>query len=526
MTRLMAVLATTTVALLAVGCSSGSPTSSTSGTSAHATIPVLRVGIPETISNLDVTNSNGSFNNEVTSLSLEQVMQLGPDGRPRPWLAERVTQTSPVTYVYYLRHGVTFWDGSELTAADVAFSWNYERRPQAATASFFSSVKNITAAGKYIVVVTLAHPDASWQYTLANSASEVFEEKFYLAHKNTYGEPGTLVMGSGPWKIDSFDPTSGAELSANPHWWGGKVRIQHISFKFFSSETSEALAFRAGELDLAPQVENAHSFATTSGARLVSVPSCQTGFFSMNTQVAPWNDIHVRRAVAYVLNRADIIPATGFPATPSTTLIAPSELKTLGSQAQVASALSSLTSYPYSLAKARTEMAESAYPKGFATTLVTFNYGGFINVNEVIAAELQKIGIRAQIKNIGQNAWFAVATGPDAKRPTLYTTTGDCTPDPSTYDVFLGSNNLQPGQFNVADYAPGAVDKLIASGLATNNPAKRLVIYTKLLQQLATDVPYVPLYVQDVTYASNKFAWPSFDGAWQDRVWALELRLR
>jgi peptide/nickel transport system substrate-binding protein len=62
--------------------------------------------------------------------------------------------------------------------------------------------------------------------------------KFFEAHKSTFGNPGTLIMGTGPWELDSFDPTSGAELAANPSWWGGKVPIQHISVKIFSNETS------------------------------------------------------------------------------------------------------------------------------------------------------------------------------------------------------------------------------------------------------------------------------------------------
>ena len=75
--------------------------------------------------------------------------------------------------------------------------------------------------------------------------AEIFEAKFAEDHKGTFGKPGTLVMGTGPWIVDSLDPTTGAEFSANPHWWGGKVPIQHISYKIFATETSLASAMRA-----------------------------------------------------------------------------------------------------------------------------------------------------------------------------------------------------------------------------------------------------------------------------------------
>ena len=58
-------------------------------------------------------------------------------------------------------------------------------------------------------------------------------------------------MATGPYKIESFDPTTGLELSANPNYWGGKVTVKHISVKFFATDTSMALAFRAGEIDVA-----------------------------------------------------------------------------------------------------------------------------------------------------------------------------------------------------------------------------------------------------------------------------------
>ena len=114
----------------------------------------------------------------------------------------------------------------------------------------------------------MTHPDASWQWTPAYNG-EIFETKFAEDHKGTFGKPGVLVMGTGPWIVDSLDPTTGAEFSANPHWWGGKVPIQHISYKIFATETTLALAIRAGEVDLDPLIVDPKSFEATSGAKIV-----------------------------------------------------------------------------------------------------------------------------------------------------------------------------------------------------------------------------------------------------------------
>jgi peptide/nickel transport system substrate-binding protein len=506
-----AALAAATAAVLASSLAACSGTASVPSSGASsATIPLLRVGLPFSEFSLDETKDINA--NWIDGLGLETLVKFGPQGQVEPDLATSWVQTSTVTYVYHLRHGVTFWDGHPLTAADVAYSLNYDRAAGSDVAFAFADVKSITATGLDTVTVTLTQPEASWQYVPAEENSYVFEQQFEQAHTGTFGKPGTLVMGTGPWKIDSLDPTKGAEVSANPHWWGGKVPIQHISLQFFASETSEALAFRAGQIDLDPQIGNPQSFAATSGATLRTTPSCGNAFFGMNTQAPGWNDVHVRRAVAYALNRTDIIAAHGGYATPIYTLTPPQLLRSVASQSQVNALLNSIPLYPYSIAKAQQEMAQSAYPHGFTTTVLAYNYGNTLNVFQVIAAELAKIGIRMQIKPMEVTAWQAVENGPASKRSTAFATGGCFMPDPSMYSDFLGSKNTTVGNWNIAEYAPPAVDTLLAEGAATTNPAQRFAAYSRLFQRLQADVPYVGLFVSDEAIAlSSKFTYVDYN---------------
>ena len=128
------------------------------------------------------------------------------------------------------------------------------------------------------MTVTLKNSYAPWSAE-TTSQFPIFEKKFADEHPATMGRPGVLIMGTGPWQIDSFDPTTGVELSANPHWWGGTVPVRQISVKFFASETSEALAFRAGEIDVAFPNDGA-TFAAASGAKVTSWLNNQTGYLS------------------------------------------------------------------------------------------------------------------------------------------------------------------------------------------------------------------------------------------------------
>jgi len=294
---------------------------------------------------------------------------------------------------------------------------------------------------------------------------------------------------------------------------------------FFATETSEALAFRSGEIDVDPSVSNPKSFAAESGATIVTAESCGTGWFDMNVTQPGWNDVHVRRAVAYALNRTDIIAAAGGYAAPMYTMTPPSLLRSIASQAQIDALLASLPLYQYNLAKARQEMAASAYPHGFTATIVSSNDATSLNENQVAAAELAKIGIRLQVKSIAETASQALDTGPATQRPTGMSGGGCFQPDPNTYSDFLGSNNLAAGSWNMADYAPPEVDTLLAQGEATSSPAERFAVYSKLFQKLQKDVPYVGLYVQDSTGAiSPKFKWPDYSPWWWDEAYTLGIR--
>jgi peptide/nickel transport system substrate-binding protein len=460
--------------------------------------------------NLDLAKNYAA--SMIDNLTLEALLQIGPQGQLEPELATSWSQTSPVTYVYHLRHGVKFWDGDELTAADVAYSLNYERAPTSQVSfGYPTTVKTITADGPYTVVVTLTQPNAAWNYDVAYAGTAgVIEMKFAQEHKGTFGEPGVFVMGTGPWEVDSLDPTTGAQLSANPHWWGGTVPIQHISFTFFSNETSEALAFRAGEIDTVNSITDPRSFGHTAGRNVLAAISCWSGFFIFNTQVAPWNDVHVRRAVAYALDRTAVIAANGGYASPNYTLIPPTMMRSIAPQSKVNALLSSINLYPYNLVKARAEMAESGYPHGTSTSLVAYSYSSVVNISQVVAADLSKIGIKAQLKVETLSAYEAMATGPVGKRLSGFTQSGCDTPDPSWYTLDLASSGIQDGN-DAAGYTSPLVDKLIALGNGSSNTTTRFAAYSGILRQLAVDVPYVPLYVQDIGLAlSPRFSDPAY----------------
>src|SRR5438093_12117886 len=112
-----------------------------------------------------------------------------------------------------------------------------------------------------------------------------------------------------------------------------------------------ALAFRAGEIDVVPIVTDTSFASQAGGAKLIPTPTVFLGVIGLPVNTPPWSDLHVRRAVAYAINRADLIRARGGGATKVSTLIPRNELRQIASNAQITALIKSLNTYPFSLAK-------------------------------------------------------------------------------------------------------------------------------------------------------------------------------
>ena len=97
--------------------------------------------------------------------------------------------------------------------------------------------------------------------------------------------------------------------------------------------------------------------------------------------------------------------------------------------------------------------------------------------------------------------------------------------DPSLYDFYLPKP--EAGNYNVAVYRPRALDALLEQSISASNPAKRLATYARILTKLWTDVPYVPIYLEEEKVAiARKFTWPAWDKNWIARPYALEIKAK
>ena len=483
-------------------------------------VDLLTVGIPGQVPTLN-PNENIASGQFVNGLAMETLLRIDQDGNLQPWLATDWEVVSDTVYEYTLREGVKFWDGTELTSEDVKFAWDQLRE---GGQPFFSAIESIDTPDRYTVVVNLIKPNAAWQYTPGLFYSFIYQKAFFQQEPKSFGQPGRLVMGTGPWQVESLTPTTGMELSAYPGYWGGEPPIKRISVKSFADENAMALALRADEVDIAMSIAQPKNFDAAAGGDVTTTAStCAIALLGMPTQTAPFDDVHVRRAVAHAINRDDIVAAKqGGAGDPLTTLIPPAVLASLADEDEVEEALDGLPKYEFDLEKAREEMAQSKVPDGFEFEFLTTSM--YARVAQVIAAQLAEINIDVEVNSVGDTEYTTKLIGEPKERPLTFSETGACTPDPSWNDLWLGSApEGGPSTLNFANFTPPRIDELQDEGLATVDPAERLDIYTEILDIVGTEVPYVPLYEEGTTYASADYELQDFGSYWSNTPWALNL---
>src|SRR5579875_3017078 len=297
------------VALLAAAC-----TSSSAGSSAktNGTVPAsFTFALPAAPISLDIPKDFDGNIMQIMALVTEKLERISPTGQLSPDLATSVTQPNATTLVYHIRSGVKFSDGTPLTAADVAWSLQHvtDVKAGAETAGNVLSFASATVTGPLQVTVKLKYPDPTARENLA-VISFVQEAKFGQAHLSDLGSPGAVPVGTGPYKVSS-DTTQAVTLTRNPYYWGPKPPVNKLVFTFIPTDTTAQLAMRSGSIQgaLVADLKTVSAWKAISGTTLYNLPSLYTNFLTLDTSAGPLSDVHVRKAIAYSLDRAGVMAA-------------------------------------------------------------------------------------------------------------------------------------------------------------------------------------------------------------------------
>ncbi len=530
MRKWMCACAAAALMLVAAGCGgsgkSNSSTTPTSDVGSSKSYAELRWGMVPFSGAIDWDRYPLSEVISIESLTVESLMTYEPDGKVKLGLASSVEEPNPTTYVYHLK-SVKFSDGKPLTAADAVFSLDRAiNGKESWLKSFWEDVASVTAANSATVTVKLKRPSAIFQNIVALSGQVYEKAPTEGMSEKEFGTPGHMLIGTGPWKIDSYQPEASVHLSRNPYWTGPRPPAEKININIFKTEAADVLAMRSGAIDGTASYAGPKNFVGISGTRQLRSSGTNSGLIVMNTTVPPFNDLHVRRAIAYATDPKGVIDALypGGDAVEETTVIPTGLFADLGSQDEVNQMLGTLPRYEFNLTKAKEELAKSGYPHGFSTTLeVLAGSQVYDPAAQIVAADLSKIGINAKVDELTTAEAAAWNIG---KEHFVVTEFGAIYPDPEAYISLI----LSPGQIgalNQAHYRNAEVDKLITEASETLNKPKRLQLIGRMLHTINSEVPYRPLYTP-LNYGtiSEKYVYPGFS-SWTQFLtpWGLRVKL-
>jgi peptide/nickel transport system substrate-binding protein len=464
------------------------------------------------------------------SLCLEGLAQYTSDLKLAPRLATAWKHPDPLTYVYTVRQGVKFWDGSPLTADDVAYSMSQQMNPKVGSqeSSFYSSVASVTATGPYEVTVKMKQPDPAFQYVPAFAAGFVVPRTFLQAHVNDMGTPSVLTIGTGPYKVTSFQPDQGLTLVRNDLYWGPKPRIKQITLKFITDVNARLLAMRSHSVDGAALVPlgQINQWRAIPGVRVVTGPGLQTTFLTVDVSKPPFSDIHIRRAFAYALDRQGVAQAVfkGY-ARPANAMVPPEGWANLLSKQAITRIFSTFPQYPFDLSKARAELAQSSLPHGFSATVTYPDSAPELGlICQILASSLNSLKITLNVKEVPGQQWL---NG-------LYAHTGlgiqtmqwnmDY-PDPqNVLDTFLNSEFAVKNAFNLSNFKNSKVDALLAQLKKSTDNATRGHLMSEIERVVAQQLPVIPVAWADIAAAmDSKYNWPTYNGFYHREVWTEQI---
>ena len=183
----------------------------------------------------------------------ESLARVAPGMKVVPGLAESWSHPDPRTYVYKLRSGVKFWDGSPLTADDAVYSLNRNRDPKNASiyAGNYSDVDTITATDSLTVTVKLKRPSILFPEMMATLAGAVVQKAYTKEKGAQFGTPRGGVMCTGPFKVKSWNGSDSFTMERNAGYWNPKEQPKAASIKFVAPQDPATVSngFSTGAFD-------------------------------------------------------------------------------------------------------------------------------------------------------------------------------------------------------------------------------------------------------------------------------------
>ena len=446
---------------------------------------------------LDPALSTDVPTGEMVTLAFDGLTQFDADGRLLPGLADRWTAGQDgrgSRYVFHLRPGVKFHDGTALTAAAVRASLLRVLSPvtkggrpwplypiagaEAYAAGRAADVSGITVLGDSSIAFTLTEPLAIFPKFLAMPVASVVPAP-------PPGDPAQRLVGTGPWHFVAWQHDDYLLFARNPSYWGGAPAGDTLTVRIIPEPLTRAAEFEAGRLSVieVPFGETARWRAERPG-QLVEKPALRVVYVALNNRRGPLRDARVRRAINHAVNTPEILATVyGGRGVLAHGAIPP----------RLAGSDTTRRGYGYDPAAARALLAEAGYSGGIDVRL--WRTGTNVELSRVaqaIQAQLAGVGVRVELVERDASSQREAARKGEADMVILDWWADYPDADNFLYPLFY-SGSAGPGG-NYAFYADPGTDSLILRARRTTDDTARTTLYRRIDERVYRAAPWLYLW--------------------------------
>ncbi|WP_321936358.1 ABC transporter substrate-binding protein [Paraburkholderia sp. J8-2] len=450
---------------------------------------VLRYGLSAYPPNVQPFQYTGQPAATVKLQIYRGLLSYSDEGKIVPEIAESYTLQGDRTYVFKLRPGIRFANGSPLTSADVKFSLEQIAAPDS-TAYLLNemrAIESIDASDPSVVKITLKSPTPAFPDHLARPDAPIVSPKF---KDPVTGQP----LGAGPFVLEAMDRGISVTFKKNPYFYrAGLPKVDSMRFVVYADENLRVAAVQSGDVDIIEYVpwQNLQQLKSDSRVR-VEASEGAFMYLCFNTQAAPFNDPRVRLAVAHAIKREDIVtgafygqgsPFDGLPIQKTSSFYNP--------------ALQHL--WPYDPDKAAKLIQEAGVAGQKINLLASSTYAMHRDIAQIVQQYLTAVGLQVQLQlpdwgtrvSLGNQGRYQLAVNGGALDGL----------DPDGLTTLIGSG--PPSYRRSFGFQSATLDQLLAQGRQEVEPAKRKQIYDSVSRQAAKDTPITTLAYRVEAYAVN-----------------------
>jgi peptide/nickel transport system substrate-binding protein len=436
----------------------------------------------------------------VLSQVAENLVLSGADLTAQPVLAESWSPNKDGTvWTFKLRQGVKFHNGKTMTADDVVATFDRLANPDNGSnaLSVFTGMLSKGGTRKVDDQTVEFHLDvANGNFPYAVSTDNY---NAVILPADYAGDFEKDMNGTGPFKLEKYTPKVGASFVRNTEYWGGQVMPDRIEASFYNDYQPQILALQGGQIDVIQQIPVLQGVGLLNDPNvgIITTPSTAHQQVHMRTDLDPFKDKRVRRAIALCLDRPKIVQGLM------------KGKAQLGNDSPFAAAFPStdktVPQREKNIAEAKKLMEAAGMSKGFQTTLTTEKYLEIPDYAVLIQNAVKAIGGKIKVNVLDQGAYYGDAVY--GKSPWLDSDMGITDyGHRGVPNVFLSAPLMSDGTWNAAHFKNAEYDKLAAAYIAALDIEAQRAAAGKIQRLLLDETPVLFTYFYDFLTATKKGA--------------------